>query len=258
MKTLGNVTPLISIEGNPEVSDIRRGGSNVHQQSFEALEYCREEGLITGVATSLCRTNIDDLLTENFLDQLTDRGALYMWYYIYRPVGSDPQPELALTDQQILQARKFIVEMRCRKPIMLVDAYWDHEGRGLCPAAVGISHHINPWGDIEPCPPLQFAVDNISQGELGELMQDSQFLTDFRKMAAETTRGCILLDNPERLAQFLRSVNAAATSRHGGIEEIDAMTRLPSHDQPENLIPEKHPFYRFAKKHWFFGFGAYG
>ena len=47
--------------------------------------------------------------------------------------------------------------MRAKKPIVIVDAYYDGEGKALCPAATGISHHINPWGDIEPCPIVQFA-----------------------------------------------------------------------------------------------------
>ncbi len=31
-----------------------------------------------------------------------------------------------------------------------------------------------------------------------------------------------------------------------------------SHNQPGEEIPESSWAYRFAKKHWFFGFGAYG
>ena len=34
------------------------------------------------------------------------------------------------------------------------------------------------------------------------------------------------------------------------------MDSRPSQHDPENEIPEKNWFYRFAKKHWFFGFGA--
>jgi len=31
-----------------------------------------------------------------------------------------------------------------------------------------------------------------------------------------------------------------------------------SHDLPGQEIPERYWPYRLAKKHWFFGFGAYG
>jgi hypothetical protein len=36
------------------------------------------------------------------------------------------------------------------------------------------------------------------------------------------------------------------------------MTCRAGHHLPGQEIPEKHWAYRFAKKHWFFGFGAYG
>ncbi len=39
--------------------------------------------------------------------------------------------------------------------------------------------------------------------------------------------------------------------------ELEALSSLNSQHNPGNEIPEKHWLYRFAKKHWFFGFGAY-
>lgn len=260
MRRLGNVTPLVSIEGNEFVSDERRGGKGVYGRALDALECCRRHRLITGVATSVCRSNIEDLASERFLRELIERGVHYMWYYIYRPAGSMPTPELALSEEQILTLRKFIVEMRCRVPLMILDAYWDHEGRALCPAAVGISHHINPAGDVEPCPPIQFAADNVADtDDLAELFANSAFLQRFRETAAETTRGCILLERPDLLKAFLQKENARDTTmRERGLDELAVMCGQPGHHIPGQEIPEKHWLYRFAKKHWFFGFGTYG
>ena len=39
--------------------------------------------------------------------------------------------------------------------------------------------------------------------------------------------------------------------------EFEAMTPRHSQHHPGQEIPEEHWAYRFAKKHWFFGFGAY-
>jgi len=39
--------------------------------------------------------------------------------------------------------------------------------------------------------------------------------------------------------------------------EMEALEPRHSQHDPENEIPEKHWAYRFAKKYWFFGFGAY-
>lgn len=258
-RRLGNVTPLVSIEGTEVVSDERRGGHGVYSKSLAALEHCRREGLITGVATSLCQTNLDDLLSPSFLQQVTDLGAMYMWYYIYRPVGPRPAPELALTPEQVRRVRQFIVDQRPVAPLAIVDAYWDHEGQGLCPAATGISHHVNPFGDIEPCPVIQFAHENVADGPLRETVANSAFLREFRELAAQTTRGCIILERPDLLKGFLEKHGARdCTGRDTGFAELAAMCSRNSHATAGPPIPEKDWMYRFAKKHWFFGFGAYG
>ena len=63
MRQLGNVTPLISVEGTEIVSDERRGRAGVLSQ--DDAGHCRTASthkVFTGVCTSLCQTNIDDLL----------------------------------------------------------------------------------------------------------------------------------------------------------------------------------------------------
>ena len=85
-------------------------------------------------------------------------GVHYVWFHTYRVVGPKPERrQLALRPEQVLAVRRFIVQMRSRLPIAIVDAYWDDKGEALCPMATGISHHIGPCGDIEPCPIIQFA-----------------------------------------------------------------------------------------------------
>ena len=44
-------------------------------------------GLLTGVATSVCQTNIDDLCTEEWLRELIDRGVHYVWFLITGALG---------------------------------------------------------------------------------------------------------------------------------------------------------------------------
>ena len=260
MRRLGNVSPLISIEGTRQVSDERRGGSEVYDRTMAGLEHCRRNRLVIGVCTSVCRSNIRDLASDAFIQDLAQRGVHYLWYYIYRPVGPKPTPELALAPKQIVELRRFIVEARARAPLVIVDAYWDHAGRALCPAAVGIAHHVGPGGEIEPCPPLQFALDNIGDGRpLAEIFANSTFLKDFREFASRTTRGCVIMEHPELLRAFLLARNARDSSGRGtGYRELEAMCPHMSHHVPSQEIPEKSAAYRFAKKHWFFGVGAYG
>ena len=259
LRRLGNVTPLVSIEGNEPISDERRGQRGVFAKTMAGLQRCLENRLITGVCTSVCQSNIDDLLTEEWVDRLIELGVMYVWYYTYRPAGPDPRPDLALTPEQQLRARRFIVEMRAKKPIGVLDAYYDHAGRALCPAVTGSSHHVGPWGDIEPCPVIQLAKESIDDARgLERTILESEFLADFRQTVAPVTRGCILLERPDLLIELAKKHGAHDSTARGTVfAELAAMQSRASQFDPQAEIPEKSWIYRFAKKHWFGDFGVY-
>lgn len=259
LRQMGNVTPLVSIEGTEIVSDQRRGRSEVLDRTLDGLRHCIENKLLTGVATSLCQTNIDDLLREEWVDRLIEMGAMYMWYHTYRPVGPDPNQQLALTPEQQRRVRRFVVEMRARKPIAIIDAYYDGKGQALCPAATGISHHISPWGDIEPCPIIQFARESIHDSRgIRDTMVQSEYLKDFRQLAASTTRGCIVLERPDLVKALVTKHGARdGTARKTAIQELERMVPRSSQAGIGEEIPEISWAYRFAKKFWFNDFNAY-
>lgn len=259
LRKMGNVTPLISIEGREVVSDERRGNKDVLNRTLRGLENSLRNKLLTGVATSVCQTNIDELLTESWLRELINRGVHYVWYHTYRPVGPNMTQELALNRDQLVRVRRFIVEMRAKMPIGMIDAYYDDRGRAVCPMTTGISHHVSPKGDIEPCPIIQFATENISdEGSVADRMKRSLFLKDFRETAAKTTRGCIVLERPDLVKELVTRHGARDTTIRGtAMAELEAMQPRFSQHLPEEEIPEKHWMYRLAKKHWFNDFGAY-
>ena len=259
MRRLGNVTPLISIEGREEVSDVRRGKKEVWNRTLRGLEESLRHRLLTGVATSVCRSNIDQLLTREWLEELIERGVHYVWFHSYRPVGPQSSDDLGLSREQLVRVRRFIVEMRVRMPIGIVDAYYDHEGRALCPMANGVSHHISPRGDIEPCPIIQFATDTIHDPRgIHRTMRDSAFLADFRRLSARSTRGCVVLERPDLVRDLVRRHGARDTTvRQTAMRELEAMKPRFSQWLPGEEIPEKHWMYRWAKRYGFNDFGAY-
>lgn len=260
LRQAGNATPLVSVEGTEAVSDVRRGRKGVLNRTLAGIEACLRHRLITGVATSVCQSNFDDLVRESWIDTLIDKGVHYTWFHTYRPVGPVANPQLALTAEQGLQLRRFVLDMRNRKPIGIVDAYYDDRGEALCPAATGISHHISPFGDVEPCPVVQFANESIhdNQGDLFKTMTESPLLEDFRRTAAQATQGCIVLERPDLLKQVVeRNAARDTTLRQKAMPELEQMESRPSQYNPGNEFPEENWAYRFAKKHWFFGFGAY-
>ena len=259
LRELGNVTPLISIEGREVVSDERRGNKQVYERTLRGLRACLKERILTGVATSVCQTNIGDLCTEKWLQELIDFGAHYVWFHTFRPVGPKMNPQLALTPQQLVQVRRFVVEMRTKMPIGIVDAYYDGGGNALCPMSTGISHHVGPKGDIEPCPIIQFATENIRDPRgIFATMRDSAFLKDFREISAEHTRGCVVLERPDLVKKLVIKHGARDTTIRGtAMAELEAMTPRFSQWLPGEEIPEQHWMYRWAKKWFFNDFGAY-
>ncbi|MUP38154.1 radical SAM protein [Labilibaculum euxinus] len=260
LRKLGNVSPLISVEGLQDVSDIRRGANNVYGRTMTGIEASTRNKLFTGVATSVCKSNFKDLVNEEFVNSCIKKGIHYLWFYIYRPVGERPTTDLALSEEEILELRQFMVDIRVKAPLMIIDTYWDEKGKAICPGALGLSHHINPYGDIEFCPPIQFAGETVGDGsDIANIIENSKFIGGMRKGINDCTQGCILLDNPQELHNILKDVNAYDSSkRNTSFKELNKMKPCAGHHIPGKEIPEKSWVYRFAKKHSFFGFGAYG
>ncbi len=259
LRQIGNATPLISIEGREITSDERRGKKDVFNKTLRGLDNCLREKILTGVATSVCQTNIGELLTESWLRELIARGVHYVWYHTYRPVGPKMNAAPALRPEQLVEVRRFVTDMRAKVPIAIIDAYYDHRGQALCPMSTGISHHVGPRGDIEPCPIIQFATETIRDPRgVFATMRDSTFLKDFRELSAQHTRGCVVLERPDLVKQLVVKHNARDTTARGtAMAELEAMTPRFSQWLPGEEIPEKHWMYKLAKKYWFNDFNAY-
>lgn len=259
LRRLGNVTPLISVEGSEIISDTRRGRDGVLNQTMQGLETALRHKLLVGVCTSVCKSNIDDLVHDKWVNRLIDMGVMYCWYHIYRPVGPESNPQLALSSEEQRRVRQFVVDTRATKPIIVIDAYHDDAGNALCPAATGFTHHVGPWGDIEPCPVIQLATDSIHDDRpLAETFNQSEFLKDFRELTAQHTRGCVIMERPDLLIELADKHGARDTTvRSAVIEELENVSPRRSQFQPGDEIPERSLVYRWAKKYAFNDFGTY-
>ena len=258
LRLLANVSPLISFEGDEMVADLRRGSTRVYQRTQQAINVATNHKLVTGVAISVCKSNIEMALSDDFINMLINNGVIYLWYYIYRPTGENPHYELALSLEEINRLRHFLVEGRSKYSLVLIDSYWGANGEPFCPAAEGLSHHINPSGNIEPCPVIQLSKDRINGQSLKEIYENSDFLKAFKHDISEKTKGCILMEDSAWLTQFAIDHEAINTSnRPDLLEKLAIAPKIASHGSAI-VIPEKHWIYRMAKKRAFFGLGAYG
>ncbi len=259
MRRLGNVTPLVSIDGLEARNDERRG-EGVFRAAMEGLDRLRRQKILFGVATTVTGENLDEVLSDRYVRTIVDRGAMYLWYYVYRPMGADASPRFCVDREGMLEVRKRLLALRRIHPIVLIDTYWDADGRAVCPAARGLGFHIGPRGTIEPCPPLSFACETIrdNEGDLFTSINDSRFLRRFQEFVNERTRGCVILECPRELAAMVREASADDASGRDALAELDASEPRTSHHLPGEEIPEDYWLYRFLKKRLFFGMGGYG
>lgn len=255
----GNVTPLVSIDGLAEHNDQRRG-EGVFEAAVEGLARLQRRKVLFGVATTVTGRNLDEVVSDAYVEDVIRRGAMYLWYYVFRPVGADPTPELCVSREQMIDLRRRLLRLRRKHAIILIDTYWNAAGEAVCPAALGLGFHIGPGGSIEPCPPLSFAREKIAEDgqDLFQTINQSEFLRGFQQFVGERTRGCVILEHPGELAAYLRQSGATDFSHRDALAELEASQSRTSHHLPGEEMPEDYWVYRLLKKQLFFGMGGYG
>jgi len=259
IREAGNVTPLVSIDGWEKSNDERRG-EGVFDRAVLGLGRLKQQKILFGIATTVTGRNLNEVLTDQYVRFFIERGAMYLWYYVYRPVGANPSPEFCVERDQMITVRKRLLRLRRKHPIILIDTYWNAAGEAVCPAALGLGFHIGPQGSIEPCPPLSFACQTIRDNDrdLFATINQSRFLRGFQEFVNQRTKGCVILEHPQELVEYFKSMSARDTSGRDALAELEASSPRTSHHLPGEETPENSLLYRILKKQLFFGMGGYG
>ena len=96
MLWVGNFIPAISLEGDEEATDSRRG-AGTYQKVIQAMKLLRERKLPYGISSCYTSRNWESITSEEYYDSLIEMGAYFIWYFHYMPVGNDAAPELLPT-----------------------------------------------------------------------------------------------------------------------------------------------------------------
>ncbi|MEM6793774.1 MAG: radical SAM protein [Acidobacteriota bacterium] len=259
LRQAGNVTPLISLDGFEDQNDLRRG-QGVWRAAHKGMRRLKEAKIFFGVATTATALNMHEVMSEEYVQHFIDQGAMYIWYYVYRPMSPEPHTEYCVSEEQLIWMRHRLLELRRRFPILIIDTYWTADGEAFCPAATGLGFHIGPQGSIEICPALSFGAENIrDEGPLYDLFNGSSYLRGFQSFVKDRTKGCVILEHPQELHDFIAGEGAQDYSGRGtAFDELGALHPRHSHHLPGKEVPEDFWFYRLLKKNVFFGMGAIG
>ncbi|MDO9536507.1 MAG: radical SAM protein [Bacillota bacterium] len=219
MAELANISPAFSLEGWREQTDARRG-KGTFDKVTHAMDLLRERGVFFGASLTSMRNNIIELFSDEFVDFLVEKGVIYTWFFHYIPIGRNPNIELMLTPEQRLWMLERVREIRITKPILIGDFWNDGEFTGGCIAGGRLYFHINAAGDVEPCAFVHFAVDNIREKSLLEVLHNPLFKAYQKEHPFNKNHlaPCPIIDSPAALRKMVKESGAHPT--HQGAEHV--------------------------------------
>ena len=183
-----NLVPVMSIEGERELTDARRG-KGVYDRLIANMDEFRRRSLIFGASVTVTTQNLREVSAESFLKTLSDRGCKLVIFVEFVPVTEEAR-DLAPGDEEREFLRAEIARLRAEHPEMVYISFpGDEKESGGCVAAGRGFFHINSHGGAEPCPFSPYSDVNIKNCSLREAMHSPLF-TALRS-------GDILLDDHE-------------------------------------------------------------
>jgi MoaA/NifB/PqqE/SkfB family radical SAM enzyme len=195
---VGNVLPAISIEGYREDTDARRGPGHF-DRIMKAMDLLKEAKILFGFSATLTRDNTEILNSDEFIDFMIAKGCILGWYFMYVPIGSEPNLELMQTPEQRGDQIERLARLRSTQPILLADFWNDGPVVGGCISGGRKYFHVNANGDIEPCVFCHFATHNIRSASLEEALRSPLFTSIQCQLPSyeNLLRPCIIVDKPD-------------------------------------------------------------
>ncbi|MCH3951469.1 MAG: radical SAM protein [Acidaminococcus sp.] len=212
MLRVGNLVPAISLEGFEQATDGRRG-NGVYQKVQRAMEILHRKKLFFGISSCYTRANFESITSEAYFDMLIEKGAFFIWYFHYMPVGNDASAELLPTSEQRVEIYRRIRKYRTEKPLFAIDFQNDGEYVGGCIAGGRRYLHINANGDIDPCVFIHYSDSNIRNKTILEALRSPLFMAyhDGQPFNKNMLRPCPMLENPEKLRAMVKASGAVST-----------------------------------------------
>jgi MoaA/NifB/PqqE/SkfB family radical SAM enzyme len=259
VKRLGEIKrifPTISVEGLEDQTDLRRGKGH-YQRMKELMRKLKENDVFFGFSVTVLKTNADMILKPQFLQEQSDNGCMFGWYFIYVPIGRKPAPELMVTAEQRELMLNEINRYRLEQGDMFISDFWqDAPLVGGCIAGARNFFHIDGEGEIKPCVFCFKSAANIhdvlagksNYKSLADVVANSPLFVGYRQNQREITdprRPCPIIDNPEKLRKIAHYGNDTQSTPPGFFSgEIAEVINERARDWKNKCeeIPYIHPF----------------
>lgn len=225
VERVGNLGFAISVEGNEEETDMRRG-KGTYKKVMEAMDVLKKHGIAFGFSTCYHSKNTEAVGSDAYVDFMIEKGCTFGWYFTYIPIGKGAVTELLARPEQREYMYHRVREMREKKPIFLLDFWNDGEYVKGCIAGTRNYIHINANGDVEPCAFIHYSNVNIKDVSLIEALKSPLFMEyrEHQPFNENHLRPCPMLDNPQILRHMVNKSGAHSTQL-GDKETVEELTQ---------------------------------
>lgn len=208
---LGNIFPAISVEGFERETDARRGKGHF-QRIMRVMDALNQAGIVFGFSATATSENAGVVSSDKFVDYYIGKGCKFGWYFIYIPIGRNPDMDLMVSPEQRRNLAEQIYKWRDeQKPILVADFWNDGPLVGGCIAAGRRYFHLKASGDIGPCVFCTLSAGNIKEinsancevGPLTDVILFSRLFKDYRWVQGNIhclAAPCPIIDQPDLLA----------------------------------------------------------
>ncbi len=199
-----NLVPVISIEGDENKTDARRG-KGTYELLINKIDSLKSKGILYGASITVTTENIYNVASKEFIAELYNRGCKLVIFVEYVPVVASTK-DLAPTDKE----RNYLEsEQACLREIyedmIFISFPGDEKHSGGCLAAGRGFFHINTSGGVEPCPFSPFSDTSLKNFSLLDALQSPLFkkLSAAEMLLGEHKGGCVLFEKEEEVKKLL-------------------------------------------------------
>lgn len=200
-----NLWPVLSIEGNQETTDTRRG-PGVYQKIVDTMDCLKKKGIIFGASVTVTKANRDEVFAAAFIRSLQTAGAKAIVYVEFVPMDAADQ-HLAPDNADRAFMREVMASRRKEFENMMLIAFpGDEKTSGGCLAAGRGFFHINARGGAEPCPFSPYSDTNVMETSLRAALRSPLFqaLSGGGNLTKEHIGGCVLFEQREQVWALLK------------------------------------------------------
>jgi MoaA/NifB/PqqE/SkfB family radical SAM enzyme len=201
-----NLIPIMSIEGEKEATDKRRG-EGVYDKLVSNMDELKERGIIFGASVTVTTENIKEVSSERFINMLSEKGCKAVIFVEFVPVTEDSE-YLAPGEEDREYLKAEIMRLRKEHEEMVFVSFpGDEKNSGGCIAAGRGFFHINSHGGAEPCPFSPYSDINVKETSLRDAMKSKLFhsLQDEGVLLDDHKGGCVLYEKRQQVEELLNA-----------------------------------------------------